>query len=265
MKLYIKYLIIFVTFYGVLLGMIYGSKDDKRIKMPVYNEKALEARTFDIKNIFNINRMGQLLTSGFRLDFIQVSFDQEENEYATAVPSNEVWESRSQSFIDIFEMIQIVKSYPQSDKLVKGNLILEYLNVYTALGQKDLVPQNLNVSELNYMGSFDIYLIDLDLSYQKLMVCSLFESEKSNYRALVTYDFDERYHIIFDESRNTVVNYLYQKNKTSMTPMGFSKSRRLEEKIYGSILEMMVLDINRLQITYNADQLLVLRQVKELR
>lgn len=245
--------------------MIYGSKDDKPIKMPVYNEKALEARTFDIKNIFNLNRMGQLLTAGFRLDFIQVSFDQEENDFTTVVPSSEVWESRSISFIDIFEMIQTVKSYPQSDKLVKGNLILEYLNVYTSFGQKDLVPQNLNLRELAYMGSFDIYLIDLDLSYQKLMVCSLFENEKSDYRALVTYDFDEIYHIVFDESRNAVANYLYQKNKINLTPLGFSKSRRLEEKIYSTILEMMVLDINRLQIIYNSDQLLVLRQVKELR
>ena len=245
--------------------MIYGSKDNKTIKMPVYNEKALETRSFDIKNIFNINRLGQILTSGFRLDFIQVSFDQEENNFRTAVPSSEVWASRSQSFIDVFEMIQTVKSYPQSDKLVKGNLILEYLNVYTGLGQKDLIPINLNLRELNYMGSFDVYLIDLDLSYQKLMVCSLFESEKNDYRALVTYNFDEAYHIVFDESRNSVVNYLYQKNKNTLTPMGFSKSTRLEEKIYSTILEMMVLEENRLQITYNADQLLLLRQIKELR
>jgi hypothetical protein len=162
-------------------------------------------------------------------------------------------------------MIQTVKSYSQFDGLSKTPIISEYLNAFHSLGESFPELDNLYVRDLKYMGTFDVYLIDMELKYKKKMVCSLFESDKSDYRAVVTYDFDHTYHIVFDESRNTIVNYLYQKNRDSLLPMAFTENYRFEEEIYAALLTMIISDENRLQITYNTDRLLLLRQVKELR
>jgi len=254
-----KYITLFVLAYGLsVLGLSQFHKKSSLDLVP-FTIQSDETREVNFESIYSPDSVSESLTVGFKLDFVQRPLVFTSSDSMDISPASIKWEQRSHIFKDLFNMIHY--SGHRAGEDLTSEDIGDYVAFYKAWGYDSPAQDHINLRDIQYHGLYNVHLFDGDLDTNTYSTCRVFEHKKDNYRAIVIYQPDGSYDVLFDTDRNIVVNYMYHHSGQGVKPLGLYESARLEEEIYSSLVNMVESNSDRVDLNNKLQRMILLKQV----
>lgn len=256
-----------LVFIVVYLALIFaGSKVHglTSTKLQAFTLNDGSEKSISYKSIYDLEAVNNALTVGFKLDFIQKPTKVSLEDLLPQKPVNEKWQARASIYKDLFDIVEYSRENVAFIDAYKTDEMVDFIKAYETMGYI-FYPSEPHIAEaLKYYGTYDIYKIDAELKYEKINICRIFEHKDDKYRTLVI-SGEEGFHIAFDQGQNGSVDDLYYMDARGQDPLGLNKLKGLEVTIYQGLVAMIQDQKNQSELTFNTDQFILLRQVKEIR